>query len=189
MLVLGDSLSAAYGIEPERGWVSLLAARLDEREYGYRVVNASLSGDTTRGGRARLPRALEVHRPAIVVLELGGNDGLRGTPIDEMRANLAAMIEASRSSCADVLLAGMRIPPNYGRAYTEKFHRIYHSLAEQHEVTLLPFLLDGIALERDLMQEDGIHPNADAQPLILDRVWERLEPLLDRAARCPETAD
>ena len=184
VLVVGDSLSAAYGIAPERGWVALLAARLADRGYGHRVVNASISGDTTRGGRTRLPRALDVHRPSIVILELGGNDGLRGTPLAEMRRNLSAMVEAVTDACAHVLLAGMRIPPNYGPIYTEKFHRVYHSVAAEHGVALLPFLLEGIALDDALMQSDGVHPNARAQPLILDRVWERLEPLLEEAARC-----
>jgi acyl-CoA thioesterase-1 len=178
VLVVGDSLSAAYGMEAGRGWVALLQGRIAERGLPHQVVNASISGDTTRGGVSRLPAALERHRPALVVLELGGNDGLRGVPLAETEANLAALIERAQVAGAGVLLAGIQIPPNYGPAYTERFRRIYPSLAERYRVALVPFLLEGVAGEGALMQEDGIHPRAEAQGRILDNVWAELEPLL-----------
>ena len=182
ILVLGDSLSAAYGIRLEQGWVSLLGARLKQEGYGHRVVNASSSGETTGGALARLPRALERHRPAVVVIELGGNDGLRGLPIAEVRENLDQLIRLSRRSGAQVLLVGMRIPPNYGPTYTSEFHALYGELAQAHGIPLVPFFLEGIALDDSLMQEDGIHPNAAAQPRLLAQIWPRLEPLLTHAA-------
>lgn len=180
ILVLGDSLSAGYGIKVEQGWVSLLQRRLDAKGYGYRTVNASVSGETTGGGLARLPRALELHRPAIVVIALGGNDGLRGLPVGELRGNLEAMIERSRAAGAAVLLAGMRIPTNYGPQYTEKFFAVYGELARAEKVALVPFFLEGVALRDDLFQDDGIHPNTEAQPVMLDNLWPALEPLLRR---------
>jgi acyl-CoA thioesterase-1 len=180
VLVLGDSLSAAYGIRLEQGWVALLQDRLESKGYGHRVVNASSSGETTGGALARLPRALERHRPAIVVIELGGNDGLRGLPIAEVRANFEALIRASRDSGASVLLIGMRIPPNYGATYTKAFHELFGELATQHRLPLVPFFLDSIALDDSLMLEDGLHPNAAAQPRLLEMVWPKLEPLLKR---------
>jgi len=180
VLVLGDSLSAAYGIRLEQGWVALLQDRLESKGYGHRVVNASSSGETTGGALARLPRALERHRPAVVVIELGGNDGLRGLPIAEVRANFEALIRASRDSGASVLLIGMRIPPNYGATYTKAFHELFGELATQHRLPLVPFFLDGIALDDSLMLEDGLHPNAAAQPRLLEMVWPKLEPLLKR---------
>ncbi|RTR07160.1 arylesterase [Halomonas nitroreducens] len=175
LLVMGDSLSAAYGIERQAGWVQLLAARL---EGEARVVNASISGETTRGGATRLPALLRQHAPEIVLLELGGNDGLRGLPPAQMRANLAAMIEASRAAGAEVLLLGIDIPPNYGPAYREAFTGVYRGLADRYGVPLVPFLLQGVALEQELMQADGIHPTAEAQPVMLDNVWPALAPLL-----------
>jgi acyl-CoA thioesterase-1 len=178
ILVLGDSLSAAYGIRLEQGWVALLDARLRQEEYGHRVVNASSSGETTGGALARLPRALERHRPAVVVIELGGNDGLRGLPIGQVRANLDRVIRLSREGGAKVLLVGMRIPPNYGPTYTREFHALFGELAKTHKVALVPFFLDGIALDDSLMQQDGIHPNAAAQPRLLAQVWPKLEALL-----------
>jgi acyl-CoA thioesterase-1 len=178
ILVLGDSLSAGYGLRPEQGWVHLLQERLRSAGYGHRVVNASSSGETTGGALARLPRALDRHRPAIVVIELGGNDGLRGLPAEGIRDNLEAMIESSRAAGARVLLVGMRIPPNYGRPYTEAFYGLYAELAREHALPLVPFLLDGIALDDSLMQQDGFHPNAAAQPLMLEAVWKALEPIL-----------
>lgn len=178
ILVLGDSLSAAYGIRLEQGWVALLGARLKQEGYGYRVVNASSSGETTGGALARLPRALERHRPAVVVIELGGNDGLRGLPIGTVRENLDGLIRLSRGSGAQVLLIGMRIPPNYGPTYTAEFQGLFGELAKAHGLALVPFFLDRIALDDSLMQEDGIHPNAAAQPRLLAQVWPRLEPLL-----------
>jgi acyl-CoA thioesterase-1 len=178
ILVMGDSLSAAYGMRLEQGWVALLQKRLQAEGYGHRVVNASASGETTGGALARLPRALATHRPAVVVIELGGNDGLRGLPITQVRDNFEAMIRLSRESGARVLLIGMRIPPNYGPAYTGDFHGLYGDLAARHRLPVVPFFLDGIALDDTLMQDDGLHPSADAQPRLLDQVWPRLKPLL-----------
>lgn len=180
ILVVGDSLSAGYGLEAGQGWVSLLQRRLDAQGYGYRTVNASVSGETTGGGLARLPRALELHRPAIVIIALGGNDGLRGLPLRELQSNLAAMIRKSRAAGAKVILAGMRIPTNYGPQYTEKFFAVYGELARAERVALVPFFLEGVALRDDLFQDDGIHPNAEAQPILLANVWPVLEPLLER---------
>ncbi len=180
ILVLGDSLSAAYGIPLERGWVNLLQARLKTEGYGYEVVNASVSGDTTGAALTRLPRALELHQPAIVIVELGGNDGLRGTPVAQMQRNLASIIEKARAVDAEVVVTGIMIPPNYGAEYTARFSAVYTSLVDEFEVALVPFILDGIALEPSLMQADGIHPTAAAQPRILDNVWPALQPLLSR---------
>ncbi|MDT8879713.1 arylesterase [Halomonas saccharevitans] len=178
VLVMGDSLSAAYGIEQRAGWVSLLQTRLDGKA---RVVNASISGETTSGAAARLPDLLGQHRPEIVVLELGGNDGLRGLPPGQMRANLAQMIEQSQAANAEVLLLGIDIPPNYGRAYRDAFTGVFTRLADEHDLPLVPFLLEGIALEDELMQDDGIHPTAAAQPRILENVWPALAPLLEQS--------
>jgi len=178
ILVVGDSLSAAYGIRLEQGWVALLQARLEAEGYGHRVVNASASGETTGGALARLPRALARHRPAVVILELGGNDGLRGLPIGDVRGNFEDLIRLSRETEARVLLIGMRIPPNYGPAYTQTFHELYGDLARQHGLPLVPFFLDGIALDDSLMQDDGLHPAASAQPKLLELVWPELKPLL-----------
>jgi acyl-CoA thioesterase-1 len=178
ILILGDSLSAAYGMEIGESWPSLLQRRLDENGHDYRVFNSSITGDTTQGGLTRLPRLLERHRPDVVILELGGNDGLRGLPLEVTRSNLSGMIEQSRAAGARVLLAEMRIPPNYGRSYAEKFNGTYAELAAEYDVVLLPFLLQDIALEPGLMMDDGIHPTAAAQPVILDAVWTVLQPLL-----------
>lgn len=178
-MILGDSLSAAYGMETDESWPSLLQARLDEDGYAYRVFNSSIAGDTTQGGLARLPRLLEKQFPAIVLIELGGNDGLRGLPLEVTKNNLSTMIEKSRAAGAEVIISEIRIPPNYGRTYTEKFNALFHELAEQESVTLLPFLLEDIALAPGMMLADGIHPTAAAQPVILDEVWEVLQPLLD----------
>jgi acyl-CoA thioesterase-1 len=178
ILIVGDSLSAAYGMEIGESWPSLLQQRLDEDGHAYRVFNSSITGETTEGGRTRLPKLLERHEPAIVIVELGGNDGLRGLPLEVTRDNLSAMIEMSQAAGARVLLAEMRIPPNYGRAYTEAFNGAYTVLANQYNVVLVPFLLQDIALEPGMMQSDGVHPTAAAQPVILDQVWGELEPLL-----------
>jgi len=178
ILVFGDSLSAAHGIRPEQGWVALLAQRLKAQGYGYLVVNASVSGETTSGGGERLPRALQLHQPAIVVLELGANDGLRGLPLSDARSNLAHMLQLSRSAGARVLLVGIRIPPNYGPRYTEEFARMFPELANQYHVPLVPFLLEKVALDPRLMQEDGLHPNAAGEPSVLDTLWPYLKPLL-----------
>ena len=179
ILIIGDSLSAAYGIPVEQGWVSLLQERLDTRGYPWQIINASISGDTTANARARLPQALARHEPAVVLLELGGNDGLRGLSLTAMKSNLVAMISSLQKSGAQVLLIGVQLPPNYGPRYTEMFQAIYHELARERDITLLPSLVDGIGTEQNLMQPDGIHPNATAQPLIRDRVWEELVPLLE----------
>jgi acyl-CoA thioesterase I len=186
ILVFGDSISAGYGLaRADRGWVALLQTRLKDQEYGYGVVNASVSGETTAGGLARLPRALELHHPKIVILELGGNDGLRALPIAQMRANLQHMVELSAAAGAQVLLLGMRIPPNYGPDFTEQFRRCYSDLARDQKLPLVPFLLNGIALDPALMQADGVHPNESAQPKLLDNVWPSLQPLLPRQIRSP----
>jgi len=182
ILVLGDSLSAGYGIRLEQGWVALLQGQLKSEGYEYRVVNASESGETTGGALARLPRALEQHRPAIVIVELGANDGLRGLPIQEVRANLQSIIGYSQRAGARILLIGMRIPPNYGPAYTKSFHDLYEELARQHQLPLVPFLLDGVALDESLMQADGLHPNAAGQSKLLAQVWPMLRPLLKKTA-------
>jgi acyl-CoA thioesterase-1 len=178
ILVVGDSLSAGYGIEVRDGWVALLEKRLAAQGYPHRVVNASISGDTSAGGRARLTAALKRHRPAVVILELGANDGLRGLSLAQTRANLAAMIEGAQAAGARVLLIGIHLPPNYGPAYTRKFHAQYAGLANRYRTALVPFLLEGVALDRALMQPDGLHPRAAAQPRLLDNVWPALEPLL-----------
>jgi len=178
IVIVGDSLSAAYGMELSESWPSLLQQRLDQDGHAYRVFNSSIAGETTQGGLTRLPRLLEQHEPEIVIVELGGNDGLRGLPIEVTRGNLSSMIEQSLAAGAKVLLAEMRIPPNYGRTYTEQFNGTYAELAGQHGIVLLPFLLQDIALEPGLMQADGIHPTAAAQPIILDQFWAALEPLL-----------
>ncbi len=176
LLVMGDSLSAAYGIEQEMGWVTLLAERLEDEAD---VINASISGETTSGGAQRLASIIGQQQPDIVLLELGGNDGLRGLPPTQMRSNLASMIEQSQQAGADVLLLGIDIPPNYGQAYRDAFTGVFHSLADEYDVPLVPFLLENVALNTELMQDDGIHPTAAAQPLILDNVWPALEPLLN----------
>lgn len=182
-MVLGDSLSAAYGMSEQEGWVALLERRLADADSAWRVVNASISGDTTRGALTRLPRALELHDPALVIIELGGNDGLRGVHpnrmLDEMRNNLAELVRLSLDHGADVLLLGMHLPPNYGSHFTERFHRIYHDVAREMDVALVPFFLEGVAEDRALMQPDGIHPTAEAQPRMLEIVWEALLPMLE----------
>ena len=179
ILVFGDSISAGYGLDHvEQGWVELLRTRLKNQGYGYQVVNASVSGETTAGGLARLPRALAVHHPRIVILELGGNDGLRALPITQMRANLSQMAELSTAAGAKVLLLGMRMPPNYGPDYTEQFRRTFSAVAEEKKLPLVPFLLDDIALTPKYMQGDQIHPNELGQPMLLDNVWPKLQPLL-----------
>ena len=178
IVVLGDSLSAAYGMEISQSWPSLLQERLNEHGYAHRVFNSSITGDTTQGGLARLPRLLDKHQPDVVLLELGGNDGLRGVPIGTTENNLSSMINQSQAAGSSVILAEMRIPPNYGRSYTEKFNSMYTNLTVQYGIAMLPFLLQDIALEPGLMQADGIHPTARAQPLILEQVWVVLEPLL-----------
>lgn len=183
LLVLGDSLSAAYGIPREQGWVALLQQRLADSGHPHRVVNASITGDTTGGGLTRLPAALQRHRPALVIIELGGNDGLRGFSLQQTRDNLAGMVELSRAAGAEVLLAGVRLPGNYGNAYRERFQQLFVEVSEQTGVPLVPFLLAGIAETRDAMLADGIHPGAAAQPRIVDNLWPALQPLLGRGAQ------
>ena len=180
ILVFGDSLSAAYGIRPEQGWVALLTQRLQAQGYGYQIVNASVSGETTSGGLQRLPRALQLHQPGIVVLELGANDALRGLPLSGTRANLAQMVRLSEEAGARVLLVGIRIPPNYGPRYTEEFASVFPELAKQYHLPLVPFLLQDVALNPARMQEDGMHPNAAGEAPILDTVWPYLKPLLKK---------
>jgi len=177
ILVLGDSLSAAFGIREEESWVRLLRDRLLAEGYGYTVINASISGDTTSGGLRRLGRLLELHEPGLVIIELGGNDGLRGTPLATIRQNLAGMIEQSREAGARVILAGMMLPPNYA-PYADGFARIYPELAAEYSVALIEFFLEGVALDLELMQADGIHPTAEAQPLLFENVWQVLGPKL-----------
>jgi acyl-CoA thioesterase I len=180
ILVFGDSLSAAYGIRPEQGWVALLTQRLQAQGYGYQIVNASVSGETTGGGLERLPRALQLHAPGIVILELGGNDGLRGLPVSAARDNLAAMVQLAQAARARVLLVGIRIPPNYGPRYTEEFARIFPEVANQYHLPLVPFLLQKVALNPALMQPDGVHPDAQGEPPVLDTLWPYLKPLLNK---------
>jgi len=179
ILVFGDSISAAYGLpHVEDGWVELLRGKLKEEGYGYQVINASVSGETTAGGLARLPRALALHHPQIVILELGGNDGLRALPTDQMRANLTKMVDLSLAIDAKVLLLGMRIPPNYGPQYTEQFRSAFADVARHEKVPLVPFLLTDIALSPDRMQADGIHPNELGQPTLLANSWPALKAML-----------
>ncbi len=178
ILVLGDSLSAEYGLPRGAGWVQLLAERLRENRLNYTVVNSSISGETTSGGRTRLPALLGQHTPAVVVLELGANDGLRGLPLNAMRDNLAAMIKSSQAAGAAVLLVGVRVPPNYGRDYSEKFFQSFADLSRELRVPLVPFLLYGFAESLEWFQPDRIHPNSNAQARMLDNVWPHLRPLL-----------
>jgi acyl-CoA thioesterase-1 len=178
ILVMGDSLSSGYGLPQGTGWVDLLQRKLVAEKFDYRVVNASISGETTLGGRNRLEPALREHKPGIVLLALGANDGLRGQSIDSMRANLGAMARAGRNAGARVLLIGMRIPPNYGPQYTQKFHAAFAQVARREKLPLVPFLLEGFADERDMFQADGIHPAPAAQSKMLDNIWPQLKPLL-----------
>ena len=180
-MVFGDSMSSGYGLPPEAGWVNLLKKRLQTQAPAYRVVNASISGETTLSGRNRIEQALKTHRPAIVIIELGGNDGLRGSSIESIRDNLGAIIEACQRNQAAVLLAGMHLPPNYGISYTRKFQDIYPQLAQRHPLRLLPFLLDGFGDKREFFLTDGIHPNAQAQEKILENVWGVLRTMLKQA--------
>lgn len=189
VLVLGDSLSAAYGMSADQGWVALMQQRLDRRAPGTEVVNASISGDTTQGGLTRLPALLERHRPSLVLVELGANDGLRGTPLPVIRQNLEQLISRSQSAGAQVLLIGIHLPPNYGPRYTQGFHALFAEVSESYGVPRVPFLMDGVALDAGLMQDDGLHPNAAAQPRLLENVWPHLEPLLPAPATGVTKAD
>jgi acyl-CoA thioesterase-1 len=178
IVVIGDSLSSGYGLGAEQSWVGLLENHLDAQAYGYEVVNASIAGDTTAGGLARLPSLLATHAPSIVVIELGGNDGLRGQPVPRLKQNLARMIELAEAAGARVVLAGVQIPPNYGPAYTEAFARVYRDLANDHGVALVEFLMEGVALDPELMQADRIHPNGAGQRPMFENVWNVLAELL-----------
>ncbi len=183
ILVFGDSLSAAYGLAADQGWVAMLQRRLQAQGYGYGIVNASISGETTSGGLQRLPRALRLHRPAIVILELGANDGLRGLPVEPIEDRLTRMIELAEKAGARVLILGIRLPPNYGPRYGDAFAALYPELAQQLHLPLVPFLLQRVALRPELMQADGLHPNAAGEGPVLDTVWPYLEPLLQRGSR------
>jgi acyl-CoA thioesterase-1 len=178
ILVYGDSLSAAYGIAQERGWVALLESRLKSERLDYSVANASISGETTSGGLARFRKVLERDRPAITVLELGANDGLRGLPVSQMRKNLDAMIAQAKAAGSRVVLVGIKMPPNYGADYNRAFDAAYTDLAKAHKVSLVPFLFEGFADRRDFFQPDNLHPTAAAQPVLLENVWKVLKPLL-----------
>jgi acyl-CoA thioesterase-1 len=182
VLVLGDSLSAGYGLPQDRGWVSLLSQRVRAEGYPHRVVNASVSGDTTAGGLTRLPPLLERDHPAVLVIELGANDGLRGLGFGEIEGNLIRLVDLGRRAGSRVLLIGVRLPPNYGAAYTEGFQAALRKVAEREKVPFVPHLLGGVAEHWDLMQSDGLHPTVDAQPRLLDNVWPKLEPLLRETA-------
>ena len=178
IVVFGDSLSAGYGIQQNQSWVSLLQARLKQQKLPYQVINASISGETTSGGLARFSEMLTTHKPSIVILELGANDGLRGLPVSEMRANLNAMIVQAKTAKAKLLLVGMKIPPNYGQKYSRDFSASYTSLAKQHKIKLVPFLLEGVAGKPSLILDDGLHPIAAAQPALLENVWGALKKML-----------
>ncbi|WP_193075363.1 arylesterase [Pseudomonas sp. FME51] len=175
ILLVGDSISAAFGLEIEQGWVTLLEQRLAEEDHPHEVINASVSGDTTAGGLARLPALLEQVKPALVVIELGGNDGLRALPTANMQQNLSAMVALARNADADVILLGMRIPPNYGPRYSDAFEKVFIDVAGEHDVALVPFLLDGVGGVEGLMQGDGVHPTAAAQSILLDNAWPSIK--------------
>ncbi len=178
IVVLGDSISASYGIEVQQGWVALLQDKLKQVNSDYTIVNESISGETTIGGLARINSALQRHKPAIVLLELGANDGLRGLSPMQMKANLAELIRRSQAAGAEVLLLAMKIPPNYGKRYTDLFENVYRDLAREYQVVLVPFIMQDVALHKQLMQKDGFHPNQQAQPIIAGHVWKYLEPLV-----------
>ena len=178
LLVVGDSISAAFGMDTRQGWVALLEKRLDEQGFDHQVVNASISGDTSAGGAARLPALLAEHQPELVIIELGGNDGLRGQPPAQLQQNLAAMVQQSQKVGAKVLILGMQLPPNYGVRYTTAFADVFPKVANETGSVLVPFVLEGIGGVPSMMQSDGIHPTAEAQPRLLDNVWPMLKPLL-----------
>ncbi len=178
LLILGDSLSAGYGMDREDSWVHLLEIRLQEQAHSYRILNSSITGDTTQGGLARLPRLLARYQPEIVIIELGANDGLRGVNPDVSRANMVSMIQQSQAIGATVLLAGIKLPPNYGVAYLHRFESMYADLAAKFDTLLVPFFMDGVVFQPGMLQADGIHPNEKGQPVLLDNVWQVLEPAL-----------
>lgn len=178
IVVLGDSISAGYGIEVSQGWVALLQQKLDQQGTGHIIHNESISGDTTAGGLARIDAALTLHKPAVVIVELGANDGLRGLPPTLIKNNLAGIIQLARQNGAKVLLLSMKIPPNYGKRYIDLFYTIYPQLATELGIPYVPFIMEDVALTKDMMQQDGLHPNAKGQPVIADKVWPQLLPLL-----------
>jgi len=178
IVVLGDSISAGYGIEVSQGWVALLQKKLHEKGGGYIVHNESISGDTTAGGLARIDRALSLHKPDIVIIELGANDGLRGLPPKLIKSNLAEIAQRAQKAGAKVLLLAMKIPPSYGKRYTDLFDNIYPQLAKELKIPYVPFIMEDVALEKDMMQADRVHPNHKGQPFIADKVWPQLLPLL-----------
>ena len=178
ILIYGDSLSAAYGLAQDAGWPALLQSRLRQEGMDYTVINASISGETTAGGAARIAEALKTHKPSVIIVELGANDGLRGLPPAQMRANLAKIIQRSQSAKARVLLVGMRMPPNYGPSYTREFAQAYTSLAREYKTALAPFLFQGMEQRRELFQADNLHPTAEAQPILMENIWKALAPML-----------
>jgi len=180
--VVGDSLSAAYGMAQKEGWVNLIAIKIKDEALPYHIVNTSISGETTHGALARFAAIINAHQPAIIIIALGGNDGLRGMPLKAMKQNLASMIQSAQTVNADVLLAGMQLPPNYGRSFTQKFSSSYQQLADEYDIALLPFLLKGMDQDLTLFQRDGIHPLNSAQPMIRNNVWHYLLPLLTATA-------
>ncbi len=191
LLILGDSLSAGYGMDSDKSWVRLLKIRLNNEGHVYRVLNSSISGDTTQGGRARLPRLLDRYQPGIVIIELGANDGLRGIDPGITRANIASMIQLSQASGAQVLLAGIKLPPNYGATYIEQFESIYVDLAREYDTLLVPFFMAGVVFEPGLLQADGIHPNEKGQPVLLENVWRVLAPAMNtirKKSKLPKTS-
>jgi len=183
ILIVGDSISAAYGLAPGTGWATLLQNRLAAEHFPHRVVNASISGDTTAGGRARLAALLAQHRPAVTVIELGGNDGLRGGSLDAMRENLDAMVVAAQKAGSHVLILGMRVPPNYGPAYVQRFAGIFGEVAKAHNAAVVPFMFEGFGEDNGMFQPDGVHPIAAAQGKLLDNAWPALKPLLGAATK------
>lgn len=180
ILVYGDSLSAGYGIDAQAAWPVLLGKKLRDSGYRYEVVNVSISGETTAGGLSRFPKTLGQHKPAIVIIELGANDGLRGLSLKAMHDNLEAMVQSAKKAGAKVVLVGMRMPPNFGQSYTEKFHATYADLAKAQGTALVPYLFEGFGEKRDMFVADGLHPKAEAQPIILDTIWPALRPLLKK---------
>lgn len=180
LLILGDSLSAGYGMNREDSWVHLLDLRLQEQGYSYRILNSSISGDTTQGGLSRLPRLLDRYQPVIVIIELGGNDGLRGINPDVTRKNMTRMVQLSQDVGAKVLLTGIKLPPNYGQAYLQQFESLYADIAAEYDTLLVPFFMDGVVFEAGMLQADGIHPSEKGQPVLLDNVWSVLYPALEK---------
>ncbi len=179
IVVLGDSISASYGLDSNNGWVALLQQKLDKQKKPYTIFNESISGDTTAGGLARIENVLALYKPELLILELGANDGLRGLSLKAMKSNLAKIIKRSDEEGAKVLLLSMRIPPNYGKRYVDMFYNTYSQLSKELNIPFVPFILEDVALMEELMQKDGLHPNERAQPIIADKIWQHLHPLLE----------